>query len=392
MQLHSYINFLRDWMYLERYVNDGSDHKFKDQTEVPIQFQPRSKQDFIPIYRLLDPYKKDDATLPLDFYPVHPYTAEVYRELGHQVEVTPFKGIPTSSTRTVLISKDNFKHSYLVKLDLPLKISRFDRSVSKSDVTFSKQINEDIKSMGVNSSANVGTFLESGGGFAKLNNGKQVGYITRELDPMWLSTPPAGKFYLIPSFSLISHDFDHPDDPPLLIQMLKRTTNPSRLILDRIMFPLLDYWFALAERGLIWELQQQNTLFVIDDEKMPIGVVSRDYDGVYIDVKQRKRMSLPSHFIKHCIETPEELTMRYSLTFDHRVCKQNLVRMIECIAEYMDEALATTIKNELIDYIEKYLPLNVRTALPANVWYTCPEVMFNNELETITLPNPPLRK
>lgn len=378
-------------MYLERYVNDGSDHKFKDQSDVPVEYQPRSKQNYICIYRLADDYTKQDDTLPQDFYPIHPFTAKVYRELGQKVKQTDFKGIPTSSTRTVLISNDDFKHSYLVKLDLPLKISRFDRSVAKSDVIFSQQINEELWSLRIDSDASIGTFVETGGGFTTLRDGRQVGYITRELIPRWFTHPPQDTFFLVPSFSLISHDANHPNDTPLLIQLINQAKNPKKYVLEVIMLPLLDYWFALARRGLIWELQQQNTLFVMNKDKQTIGVVSRDFDGVYIDAIHREKIGLSSNFVKHTLDKSEDLTLRYSLTFDHRVCKQNLVRMLVCIAEYLGEDLANSIKTDLTDYIDKNLPRNVREALPKDAWYTCPEVMFQDEIETIVVPHPPLR-
>lgn len=391
MLIHSFKDPLKDWMHLERYVNDGSDHQFKNQTEVPLEYRPSSSNHTIPIYHLEGSFTKSENVLPEGLYPVHPHTAALYERSGHRLHLTDFQGIPTSSTRTVLISRDNFVTSFLVKLDLPILISRFNRSVSKSDILFSEQINSELLSLQLPFKKFTGTFLEIGGGSTILNDNRDAGYILRNLDPHWFGEKLTEPYFLIPSFSLISTDTRHPNDDPIVVQIARMSISPVIVIFQDIIVPLLDYWFSLAERGIIWELQQQNTLFILNSNRKAVGVVSRDYDGVYIDTPLRESLGLSTNFVKHKLDSLEDRSKRYSLIFDHRVCKQNIVRIIQCVNQNFGNTASTRLKELVVDYIHLNMPSHMRELLPENAWYTCPEVMFFEGITTSLEPTPPLR-
>jgi hypothetical protein len=383
MKLPTNNDSVQFWMYLERYVNDGSDHKFRHQSEIPLKYRPGALRASIPIYSLTSEYHKHEDVLPIDFFPVHPYTAELYRNMGHKVTKTKYRAVPTSSTRTVMISNDNFASNYLVKLDLPFLISRFDRSIVESDITFSKHIDEDLSQLKIKSNYSIGSFREVGGGHTLLTDGRHGGYIVRDMEPTWFSKPREN-FYLVPSFALVSEDSKDRGSDRLLVQILRGSDNPIGTLTEKILKPLIDYWFALAERGLIWELQQQNTLFVLDDKGEPCGVVSRDYDGIYIDKAYREKIGLKNKFNKHVMTDKAE-------TFDHRFCKQNILRIITCCEQYFDKKIAEAAKAEIKEYIKKRMPKHVKEVLPKDIWYTCPEIMFKDGIVIIPEKNPPLR-
>lgn len=389
MQVTNYRNYIKEWMYLERYVNCGSDHKYSHQTEVPPEFRPESPTQRFKLYALDNTFTKEEDFLPRELYPVHPFTAQRYSELGHDLTPTDFEAIPTSSTRTMIVSKDNFKNGFFVKLDLPVKISRFDRSINESDVVFSSQIDSIVKRLHLDSPFAFGIFREIGGGYTPLNDGRVGGYLTRRLKPDWLTSNKPSEFYLIPSFAMVSVDAFNKEDLPLLIQILRLEKNPSRAFFKTILVPLVDFWFSLASQGILWEMQQQNTLFVTDKQHKVIGIAIRDYDGAYIDSAY---CIAGKDFIKHTLHGESQRAMRYSLTFDHRVCKQNLIRLIDCFAEYISAEEAQKIKQELTHYIEANLPSSVRKVLPTKKWFTVPEVpTFTEDLDTIVLASPPLR-
>lgn len=390
MQLNDYHDYLTHWMYVERYVNDGSDHRFRFQSEVPYRYRPKSNVATFPIYTLISKFSKAEHLLPEDFYPVHPFTARLYRDSGHMVVKSPYRGIPTASTRTMLISNNDFKDCLFVKLDLPVVISRFNRAISKSDVEFSSQVNHELANLKLPVGAACGTLPEVGGGYTKLNDGRESGYLVRELQPHWFAQKPR-RYYLLPAFSLTSSDPGEPEHIPFLVQILKRSPHPAEVLLKKIIIPLLDYWFLLAERGILWELQQQNTLFVIDHNYQPLGVVSRDYDAIYIDEAQRAAAGLANGFIKHTLHNDWERRRRYSLTFDHRLCKQNILRIITCCQERYGVKFTERLKSDVKNYIHQTMPANVRQALPEKYWFTCPETMFTKGIEMVQVAHPPLR-
>src|ERR1051325_500780 len=98
MKLPSNSDNIKFWMYLERYVNDGSDHKFRHQSEIPLKYQPGALRSSIPIYSLDSEFYKSESILPDNFYAVHPYTADLYRNMGHKVSKSKYRAVPTSST------------------------------------------------------------------------------------------------------------------------------------------------------------------------------------------------------------------------------------------------------------------------------------------------------
>lgn len=377
-------------MYLERYVDSGSDHIFSHQTDVPPKYRPGSAYAFLNLQQLCQQdFHKQEKFLDAAMYPVHPLTAKLYAKLGHTLSPTKYKFVPTSSTRTVLVYADSVEPFFL-KLDLPVNISRFNRAINKSDVIFSSQIDYEVEGLSIDSKFSFGFLREVGGGWTKLLDGREAGYITRALHPHWV-TKSSQTYYLVPSFAMISPDAKQSSDVPILIQLISSRVNRADFMIENILRPLIDFWFSLAEKGILWELQQQNTLFVLDSNYNPVGIVARDYDAVYIDSQIRTNLSLGVNFNKHLLHADESREIRYSVTFDHRLCKQNLLRLINCVAEYISTNEATYIRQKITEYITETMPLSVASALPNKSWYTIPEILFRNGIKTIRTHNPPLR-
>ncbi len=392
MQITNYTDYISDWMHLERYVNSGSDHKFKNQSDVPQLYRPGSQTQSFQLMSLAgNSHIKEEDLLPEGIYPVHPYTSKIYQSIGHTLESTSYNLVPTSSTRTMLIYKDDPANAFFVKLDIPVKISRFNRAISRSDVVFSSQIDAEITRTHFDSEFAFGIFREVGGGHTILNDGRNAGYLVRELYPTWLTDNKPGKYFLVPSFSMISPDIQTPQEPPLLIQILRKSDNPTLTLCEKIIFPLLQFWFALADRGMLWEMQQQNTLFVLDADHNPIGIVIRDYDGTYLDAASRQELGLDTLFIKHLLWNNDDRTIRYSNIFDHRVCKQNILRLINCYGEHFSAQEAAEVKAHVSAYIEKNMPKRMASILPQNRWYTVPETLFKEGIQMQESASPPFR-
>lgn len=393
MKLHDINNYITDWIYLERYVNDGSDHQYKNQNDVPYKFQPRSNTEYIEVKSLIGTKKSSwNEKINETEFPIHPYMSKYYENQGYKFTNTFLRAIPSSSTRSLFI---NDIEPYFLKFDLPVKISRFERHLVKSDMLFSKQIDDIFKNWNqTNSNFGFGVLRETSGGYFKDKLGREPSYIKRAIKPTWLtSAVPKGPYYMIPSFSLISRDSKKPNDFPLVVQLAQNSgINAVDFTFEYILKPIFDFWNLLASEGLIWEMQGQNTLLVINKIGMPCGIVIRDYDAVYINTEIRNNSNDKTPYIKHTLKDKQSLMERNSLVFDHRLCKQNLMRIISCIGQHYGQKVTVMLVNKVQAYMDDHMDYNLTANLPPTHWYTYPDVMFTHKIKTIQKPNPPLRK
>src|SRR6266542_2446251 len=99
--------------------------------------------------------------------------------------------------------------------------------------------------------------------------------------------------FLIPYFALYGGDLRHPEDRPLLVQMIERLgAEPQSFVIGEIMIPVLDCWAKVVrERGILLESHAQNLLLEIDSDFRPRRVVHRDFD-VWVAAETRNQAGL----------------------------------------------------------------------------------------------------
>lgn len=386
---------LEDWLYLERYVNIGSDHKFWLELDIPRQFHPLSDTVDFHLYQIDNLEYSRMGKVSTDYFPIHPAINSLYLSQGYSTTETSAKYAPSSSART-LFSRDG---KGFVKVDLPLKIGRFNRRLVKSDVIFSQQIDatitqirEQAKPHGIG----FGILREIGGGFFTDTTGREPAFIEREMTPYWITKPdkPASRLFMVPLFSLPAQD-PKGKCKPLLIQIIdKHNKNPIQFILQSIIIPLIDAWHTLAKYGILWEMQSQNTLFALDANYLPHGVVIRDNDAAYINsfLSSPTDPPLRDSYIKHVIGLRGESIERTSLSFDHRLCKQSIQQLVTCFATHYGESSADELSKLITEYVDSSLNEAIVANLPKNKWYTHPPIMFHgNKPLTTAIPIPLFR-
>ena len=392
MKLADISHYIASWQYLERYVNSGSDHRYRYQNDISHQFHPRSNIPFIDVHFLADiSYTTLGALRSIPGFPIHPHILSQYKESGYQIISSSKKAVPTSSTRTVFIEDE---HPYFLKLDLPVTISRFDRRLVKSDVVYSRYIDDALSRIKLDSEHQVGFgyFQETGGGFFTDIHCREPAFLEREITPTWITQNVHSSIFMVPVFTLISRD-PLDDTDPILIQMIQANrADPVDFTLRLVIEPIFDYWNLLASRGILWEMQGQNTILAINDSFQPVGVVIRDNDAAYINYTLGHPLHQGIDYNKHGLKDDSALSKRASLIFDHRVCKQNLLRLIQCIDTFYGQEVGSILKGKTIDYIDRTLHASIKGSLPDMQWYTYSEVAFENGAVTELKQDPPLRR
>lgn len=334
MKLEYLIEHLGDpfvFLYLERYVDEGAKtySPFSQQSEVDHKYQPTSKIKSFEVPCLIVP--KENVTIYLDspdakllnhyiqkdtaLFPIHPEVFEDNRFFIEELRKFPSSPIlasPTASTRTVMTMQTEWDEipNHFIKLHYPRRISRFIRRLRENTIQNCLTASKDLENLSIE---NFG-YLPETIGMSYGTGPDSWGFIIRETNPR---PTLKNKHSLIPLFSLYSQDLNHPDDLPLLIQLIKfLKEDPKTFTLNHIMKPIIQIWCtALQERGLVFEMHGQNTLLELDSSLRPSRIIYRDLD-VYIDTGIRETLQLPMQFPKSHLIMDENRERIYSLKYD----------------------------------------------------------------------------
>lgn len=330
MKIRDIIKNKDSWVYLERYVREGSQSysAFSHLNTVNLKYQPSATSQEFTVSFLRVPNKKLCITLDnpsksireeylgneSSLFAIHPnlnsaQTSETLRELySFPIAKENVLVSPSSSTRTVFRSQSN----HFLKLHLPFQISRFVRRLRSVSVEFSVKISADLREI---QHPNFAYFPETIGiGFGQ--DDESIGYVIREQIPR---PNVEGTFYYIPFFSLYSKDIYNADHEPLLVQLINAShEDPLDFLMERIISPLITSWCtAYKERGIILGSHAQNVVLEIDQNLKPTRVIHRDLD-VQVDPIQRRKRNLESDFPKSRIgiDIQEPIERVLSLKYD----------------------------------------------------------------------------
>jgi len=320
------------FIYLERWVNLPKYSETAQYSEVNKEYHPRfGKPNFkLPVFNIdinnVEIYKSNpDKKLlvnmiqkdSIKFY-LHPDQWEEFKQVKGFKHIKDYLSVsPTSSTRTVLLEEPT---RFMIKLHLNKKISRFIRRLKKSSVIHSVSISRECEKIARDKKCpKEFAFLPESLGV--VHKELEVGYIIRESVPRPIIKE---KRFLVPFFALYSKDQFHPEEPPLLCQMISNQTKqkPLDYFEKHILIPFIKCWaFAFAQYGLLFEAHAQNTLLEIDQNFNPSRIVQRDFQSIPIDPQIRLKMGLPVNFKKHVIGYEDyPRLIEHSLLYDHFVC------------------------------------------------------------------------
>jgi hypothetical protein len=368
MKLQQALQDPEAWMYLERYVNDGSRtySPFSESSEVEQQYQPTAAFQSFELPSLMVP--KDmlmtrcstlaDASFArhlegdlLPFY-IHPqlYVSDDQSIVALKKEFAagdPIVVSPTASTRTVFVRASAAAPAHFLKLHLPRRISRMYRWQMETNIKGGISVSSDLAHVAYERFA----YLPDTVGVALTRPGYGWGYTIREARPAPHCTESRP---LIPYFALYAQDMYHPDDPPLLVQLIEQLHgDPKQFILEEIVLPLVRGWcITVRDRGILLAAHGQNALLETALDGKPQRVVHRDLDKK-IDSRIRARNNLPA--LESTNILGDDAMQKYSIVYDLQI-GHHLLDYLAALGEKFYGIPARDLHGETQEAFRTYLP------------------------------------
>lgn len=394
------------YIYMERYVNDGSPSGFDRVHTSSEKTSPRGSNDSFEL--LIIQFNEDIEIRSIGeetniigdrcFF-CHPdnIANSVFNDIKDLWEVVgSVRVAPTSSSRTVkVLGKD-----YFVKLDYLGLLGRFRRNLDYQHLLSAYEVTRDICDGIVSGAYNdrFGLLTENNGrvAYLPLKSGGfyEFGYLIRDAKPF--SRNDNEELFLIPGFSLFSKDMYVPNAEPILLQLYRCSgMDINEFAFNDIIGPIIDCYFdALTNHGLAMESHSQNTLFAIDSDCKVKLLVSRDMESVDKDIPLREFLKVKSKIESQsykCIrKTDYNYTIKHSFMYDFKLGEYLITPIIDTfdtVKGFNREFLIGMIKNKSASYIEKlpqgYFP---------STWYNyANEIFEGSERPYISNENPKYR-
>ena len=266
---------LKDWMFRERFCNDGSPNRqsFTESVSPPTHplYAPYSFNIVkFPVDKM-DEYmfdgKHPEQTNLEDFgIPIHPDCSKILRPtfLSDYCNINAdLICSPSSSPRTLFVI-NNYEHPYFLKLSYPMRLGRFAAPLTKVKAEFSLAVSNYIYKSLMELGSNLGWFRETGYVSANLFERRQESgetvCIFREINPVNIQNLIGNEYDVVPFFSLIAKS----DTKSIEIVLNNGNgINILDLIWDRIIEPIIDsIFFFISELGLLPEPHAQNLVFL----------------------------------------------------------------------------------------------------------------------------------
>jgi hypothetical protein len=333
MKLDAVVRNQNALLEMERYVDGGakSYSALAARTEAAPCYRPESGSpsfDLVAVNTPIDrvaAFKADPSPGLIDhfvrergiLFPVHPETfadcsLEGFDDLHAMPREAPIRVAPTASTRTVFVLEPTEGvPRHFLKLHYPVCISRFSRRLRRKNIQNSVAVTRELAGIRAERFAYLPDVL----GVTFDSGAAAWGFLVREALPR----PFIGGRFLIPGFALFAGDLRHPDDDPLLAQMIERLdAEPLSFVVEEIFAPIVECWCALARGcGFLLESHAQNILLEIDSDFRPRRIVHRDFD-VWIDVEERRRSGLDGSRLNlgSGPDSGPPIEQRYSVVYD----------------------------------------------------------------------------
>ncbi len=385
-----FIDSEKNYLYMERYVNNGSPSGFDKIHTSSDKTSPRDGDiSFsLPIIRFDNDIEVTSiGTDPLEIDSrcmfCHPDNLNhpIMEDLKKHWEIVDMINVaPTASARTVKW----LGHNYFIKLDYMGYLGRITRNLDYQHVLSAYEVTRDLVSGIETKSYNdrFGLLTENKGKIAYLprKDGSiyELGYIVRDYKP--ISRDCSSPVFLIPAFSLFGNDLYASEDEPIIIQLYKHSgMEINDFAYSSLIEPLIRCYFdPLVHHGLALEAHAQNTLIAIDEKAQIRLVVSRDMESVDKDLPLREFLNVKSTISSvdyKCIrKTDYNYTIKHSFMFDFKLGEylvSPLLDAFSCIPSFNKEMVVSEIKSLSASYISR-LPNDY---FPPS-WYSYENIQF----------------
>ena len=374
------------FIYLERYVNNGSPSGFTDIRTTSAHTNPFTGVERFPLLEFNDADTKcihlgskiNIFNLGINY--AHPDSLHSGNLLGSEriVKESDLIVSPTASGRTMLI-RDSI-HSSFIKLTYDIsRIGRVDRQLALNVCQSSREITDTLlkciedgklpKSFAIlrDLSAKISMLNVDGKIF-------EWGTIYRERNPY----PNTNQIRtLVPGFSLFGVDRQSESDEYLLNQLIQLSNkSPERYLVDLLKMIVDGYWGVVLNCAFHLEYHSQNCLFEVDDSYNIVRLVYRDMDSVDKDIPLARQLGLRSEWESYpysCMdETFYAYKIRSSYMYDFKLGEYLLSPLIEVVAKRFN-LNPPEIYREIKNYVQRnYVSLLPATYFPTDgCWYDC---------------------
>lgn len=388
-------NPIRSFIYMERYINDGSPSGWTHKRSTSPNTNPFSKIEGFYLYKIKDSCfdtieigQPDSIFFNVNY--CHPDSilknSKVLLNHLNLIEPSIIFVQPTSGGRTVFVN--NKEESYFIKLTYDVnRLGRVDRQMKYAHCMSSYEVSTYIKekidenkfkqsfSILLESSGKV-TLIPFDGGYY------EWGTIKRDFKPYPCVKQ---KTVLVPGFSLFGKDYyslDNEKDEFLINQfILLSNINPKNYVLDLIKMTI-DAWFQTAINcALILELHCQNCYYELYEDYTIKRIVVKDMDSVVKDLTLAKKMNLKCQwesFPYECyyedtpINHPWHYKLRPSYFYDFKLGMYLLNPVLDVVCKRF-----CLKKENILQDIKEYVRKNYLVQLPKDffpldgTWYDC---------------------
>lgn len=378
-------NCIDTYLYLERYVNNGSPSGWHQKHKTSIETNPFTGKESFALYQFTD---TDIQTLSIGTHiPLlagvnyaHPdsINSKVLEASARQLTQTDFLVSPTSGGRTMLIRNPEYVGYLKLTYDIG-RIGRVDRQITYKHCLSSYEVSQAIKraiDMGKTPSG-FGIQLESAAKTSFLpfsDKCYEWGVIFREFMPYPYVNE---QVVLIPCFSLFGQDINNPDDECILIQLIEvQKANPYEFV-KQLLFMIIDcYWEIVLSCAFHIECHSQNCFFEIDRNYSIRRFIIKDMDSVDKDIPLARFLGVRSDWESYPVMCFDQKVYYYkiraSYMYDFKLGEYLLSPIIETVTQKyaLDR---TIIENEIKEYVkEKYLSQLPPDYFPLDgCWYNC---------------------
>ncbi len=340
-------NKQQTYIYLERYVNNGSPSGFTDLHTTSDSTNPFKGKDR---FHLLEFDDRDVSCIILgkteklfqgNINYAHPdsINSEVLRIGGRKLNKSEFVVSPTSGGRTMLIRESNYIGYIKLTYDIA-RIGRVDRQLTFNHCLSSIEVTESLKKC-IDENKFPSTFsllIESSAKISMLETQDSIyewGTIYREGKPYPYTED---NVQLVPGFSLFSVDRKSKKDEYLINQFIELSNSDPNEYLINLLKMIVDcYWAVVLNCAFHLECHGQNCLFEVDEEFNITRIVIKDMDSVDKDIPLAKYFGFKYNW-KSCPymcfdESIYFYSIRPSFIYDFKLGEYLLSPLIKSVAD-----------------------------------------------------------
>ncbi|NOQ24513.1 MAG: hypothetical protein GQ564_04050 [Bacteroidales bacterium] len=375
------------YLYMERYINDGSPSGFSDITSShPTKAKSSNRHFHIIGLSFSDKVIIQDYGNKPDFIDEWQMLAHpdmIYRPENNALlkectkfELTAILVSPTSSIRTVKMLD---KNGWFIKLHYDGLIGRIVRKLERNHAVSAVEVSKIIEKA-IDAQKLPKKFFIQREPFARIINLQdekqklyEWGMVLRE--PFTYPFNDKVKS-LIPAFSLFSEDPKNTNHKSILTQLIaKQTKCVEDFLFEDLIAPVFESYFELLLKcGLQLECHAQNTLFGIDENFGIVGIVAKDMESIDKDISLMGDLNISQNIeimnYKCLLKDDYNYQKMHSFMFDFKLGEYLISPIIDDVIKNFPTFNANSLIDKIKEFNKIYLAKLPKDFLPANKWYS----------------------